>query len=188
MGRDPGRLDDGIAQLPSPAAPPGVRAPTEVDVAADGSMVVNTLYGDAFGIDPAGVVTPIGLVGEWGFGAAFSVRQDRAYFGRWDVGHPEIFVSDRSGDGGWGPLTSWSSVPSSGALSGFAVDACDHLYAVDERCHVYRVDPDGVAELLVDLNPFLGGLRDCRSLAFGRGLGGWDAYRPHATSTGDCRD
>jgi hypothetical protein len=59
-------------------------------------------------------------------------------------------------------------------------DACGNVYAIDAfTCAVWRYTPAGDEERLIDL-ALPGGY--CPSLAFGRGLGGWDAYRLYVST------
>lgn len=175
-----------LASLPG-TGPGSTRAPTELDVAADGTLAVGTLFGEAFAVTPDGAVHALGTVGTNGMGAAFSVDQSRIVFGQWDPGQPMLWVSDR-GAAGFGQVAPWAAVPSAGTLSGIAVDACDNVYVVDERCDVFRVSPDGDAALLVAMGPSLARHTECRTLAFGRGLGGWDAYRLYASTYGEVAE
>lgn len=176
-----------VAALPAPGVASGARAPTELDVASDGTLAVGTLFGEAFVVTPDGAVQALGTVGANGMGAAFSVDQSRIVFGQWDVGQARLWVSERDGDT-WTPVAPWAAVPSTGTLSGIAVDACDNLYVVDEGCDVFRVTPDGDAALLVALGRSLPRNTECRTLVFGRGLGGWGAYQLYASTYGEVAE
>ncbi|MEZ4237048.1 MAG: hypothetical protein R3F59_13020 [Myxococcota bacterium] len=50
-------------------------------------------------------------------------------------------------------------------------------------CRLYRVDPAGAVELLIDLDT--GPASSCPNLAFGRTLGGWDPYKLYVSTYGD---
>lgn len=173
-----------LADLPASGVSGGLRAAAEVDGAADGTLAAGTLYGGAFVVQPDGEVLTLGQVGDYGMGAAFSVDESRVYFSAWtDTSTGQIFVSDRTADGGWTPIQPWATLDGAVALSGMTVDACDNVYAIDEGCTIYRISPDGVVGTLMDLDDAIRiQPSSCRTLAFGRGLGGWDAYRLYATT------
>lgn len=151
-----------------------------LDVAQDGTMVVADLNGYAFVVDPDGTVHRFDHLPSQAYGAAFSLDESRAYYSSYGS---VIYTSDHQDDGSWSAPVEWVDLPSS-TLSGMVVDACDNLYVVSSyTCEVWRMAPDGTAELLVDLQT--GPSSACPNLAFGRGLGGWDPYRLYVSTYGE---
>lgn len=145
-----------------------------IDVAADGSVAVGDLNGYISIYDgPTGQLVSWGRVASQLYGAAFSPDESGVYFASYSPTEPSIYVTDRADDGTWPEPTVWTDF-STLSLAGLAVDACGNLYAMNAfDCALWRFDPEGQEELLLDLPVLPGGY--CPALAFGRGLGGWDS-------------
>lgn len=60
-----------------------------------------------------------------------------------------------------------------GELDGMTMDECGNVYAIETDGSLYRVFPDGTAELLLTLGGVDG--MTTSSLHFGSGIGGWEA-------------
>ncbi|MEQ1504864.1 MAG: hypothetical protein ABMB14_21700, partial [Myxococcota bacterium] len=152
-----------------------------IDVAKDGTIVVNELNGFAAMVDPAGGVHPFARLPSQGYGAAFSVDETRAYLSSYG---DRIYTTDRQPDGSWSEPAIWVDHLATSTLSGLVVDACDNLYAISSyTCQLWRITPDGEAERLTSID--VGPSGACPSLAFGRGLGGWDAYKLYVSTYGE---
>lgn len=153
---------------------------TDLDVAADGTIVTANLSGFAYVVSPDGQSHELGRVIQL-YGAGFDVSETRAYFSSYSQSDPWLYTSDLQPDGTWSALARWVELPGVNTLSGIAVDACDNVYTVSSfGCELYRVSAAGVPELLLRLPTAPGS--SCPNLAFGRGLGGWDAYKLYVST------
>lgn len=153
---------------------------TDLDVAADGTIVTANLSGFAYVVSPDGQAHELGRVIQL-YGAGFDVSETRAYFSSYSASDPWLYTSDLQPDGAWSALARWVELPGVNTLSGIAVDACDNVYTVSSfGCTLYRVSAAGVAEVLLRLPTGAGA--SCPNLAFGRGLGGWDAYKLYVST------
>lgn len=159
----------------------GVPSASGIDVAHDGTLLVGELNGFAAIVDPAGVVHPFDRLPSQGYGAAFSVDETRGYLSSYG---DTIYVTDRSPDGTWSQPEVWVEGLTTSTLSGLVVDACDNVYAISSfTCQLWRITPEGVAERLASIAA--GPTSSCPNLAFGRGLGGWDAYQLYVSTYGE---
>lgn len=151
-----------------------------IDVAADGTVALGDLGGWPHVADGAGGVTDWGRLLLQGYGTAFSADEERIWFASGASSEPAIYVTERAADGSWPEPVPWARFSAFG-LSGLATDACDNLYAMEAvGCRLWRFDPDGNEELLLDLP--IENFGFCPALAFGRGLGGWDAYKLYVST------
>jgi sugar lactone lactonase YvrE len=164
--------DSGVVSLYTSA---GVSV-SGVDVAVDGTLALGDLNGYVDVYDAGSdELTDWGRVALQLYGTAFSVDESRIYFASYSSSEPYIYATERTDDGTWPEPEIWTTYSSATLLAGMATDACDNLYAMDAiNCALWRFDTDGNEELLLDL-PLPGGY--CPALAFGRGLGDWDAYK-----------
>jgi hypothetical protein len=146
-----------------------------IDVAADGSLALGDLSGYVDVYDAAtDELTDWGRVAFQLYGTVFSLDESRVFFASYSPSEPYIYMSERADDGSWPAPTIWTEF-STFSLAGLALDACGNIYAMDAlNCTLWRFDESGQEELLVDLAIPEG---YCPALAFGRGLGGWDAYK-----------
>lgn len=151
----------------------GIGGLADMDLAADGTIAVASLSLRAYVWLPSGTVQSFETDAQL-YGAAFSVDETRIYWSEYTFGGG-ILTSDLQPDGTWSAPARWVELDGAELMSGIAVDACGNVYTVGSfDCRVYRITPDGVPELLIALD--LPRQASCPNLAFGRGLGGWDAY------------
>jgi hypothetical protein len=150
-----------------------------IDVAADGTMALGDLNGTVHVVDPTGQAHDWGRLSLQLYGTAFSVDETRIWFASYSGSDRTIYATDRAPDGTWPEPAPWTTFSANG-LAGLATDACGYVYAMDAfTCTLWRWSPTGVEERLVALG--IPGAY-CPALAFGRGLGGWDAYKLYVST------
>lgn len=87
------------------------------------------------------------------------------------TGEPSVFVT----------------IPVDFILDGMTMDECDNLYIVEMAGVVWRVSPDGLAEVAIEMPTTMGGPAGMTFIAainFGSGIGGWDPQRMYVMDLG----
>jgi outer membrane protein assembly factor BamB len=145
--------------------------PNGIVVDQQGRAYISSGTGDVYRVDAAAGTTEfIADVGASSDGIALSPDEDVLYVNtEWgNVKRMTLGPGDQVG-----PVQQHASIPIGfSLLDGMTTDVCGNLYVVVMSGRVYRVTPDGVVELAIDVPglPFI-----TPALNFGSGVGGWSS-------------